>query len=151
MPASRHDDRGTARFPILERARLLVDSDYGREAGWDIELDGHVVGELSDPQWVDMFWYSYAVTEVSGSDGASSPIANDTLWNECRFCFRSRATGEVALHAFPGGSPPFVHDGRVLIRALYLVPSSRVESMLVWILSLSPRKPTSRRSSRWRR
>ena len=129
---------------MIHHARFLVDSDYGREAGWDIELDGRVVGQLSDPKWADMFWYSYAVTDVvadaPGSYRESSPIATEALWSECRFAFRSRGTGEVARHAFPGGRPPVVRGGRVLMRGLYLVPSSRMESLLVWILSLTWRE-----------
>jgi hypothetical protein len=118
----------------FDRARLLHSSNFGRCDGWYIELDGNLVGELSDARFEDMFWYSYAVEEIVTA--GRSPIFDDDLWNACRFKFRNRHTGEVVEHAFCGGSPPFVRDGRVLMRALYLEPNTAAERLWLRILSL---------------
>ncbi len=105
----------------LHRARWLTRSNFGRNDGWFVELDGRVVGELDDPRWEDMFWYSYAVRRVGGP---GSPLDDDALWSECRFSFRSRTCGERVDGVLVGGTPPFVHSNRVLLRGLYLQPSS---------------------------
>lgn len=122
MPMLHHANRRPLAVRALERAQRLLNSGYGRNDGWDIELDGRVVGQLSDPRFEDMFWFSYAVTAENEGGGDASPIADYTLWGQCRFRFRSQASGTVALHPFPGGGPPFVRDGRVLMRALYVMP-----------------------------
>lgn len=123
----------------LARARYLVRSNFGRDDGWYIELDGNLVGELSDARWSDMFWDSYAVTEHPISE--SSALRDDTLWSHCKFTFRNRSTGEVVATAFCGGTPPFIRDGRVLMRALYLPPSSLVERLWTGAVRLlAPRK-----------
>ena len=64
-----------------------------------------------------MFWDSYAV--VGGFPARiSSTLLDEGLWNECRFTFRSRRTGDAVTGAFCEG-PPFIRDGRVSMRALY--------------------------------
>jgi hypothetical protein len=131
---SRHDVRASGLFCSWRRARFLVDSDYGRRAGWYVEFDGQVVGELSDPRFEDHFWYSYAASEPKGDYRTTSLMGNDTLWDACRFSFRNRVTGEVAPRAFAGGVRPFVRDGRVLMRGLCLEPSSRTEARFVRLL-----------------
>ena len=111
----------------LQRARFLVRSDFGRRCGWDIELDGEHVGVLDQPLFEDMFWCSYRVQPNSGD----ASVYDDRLWETTRFEFRSRATSELVEGAFVGGSPPFVQDGRVNMRRLYLVPHSRLERLFV--------------------
>ncbi len=114
----------------LRRAKLLVQSEFGRRYGWFIELDGEVVGELSDCRFDDMFWDSYAVAARDGIT-AESAIQNEENWLELRFVFRNRVLGEIAERPIPGGRPPVVRDGRVRMRGLYVVPSSRLEGHLV--------------------
>lgn len=120
------------------RASYLVRSDFGRVDGWYIELDGRVIGDLADPFWADQFWHSYTVTTKSQDDDAL--IRDDRLWSEGRFTFRSRRTGETVVHAFCGGAPPFVREGRVLMRRLYLLPNSRVENLWLTLFQLLPAK-----------
>lgn len=102
----------------MNRKRYLKSSEYGRSDGWYVELAGVRVAELTDAQWSDMFWDSYAITAIPG-DG-TSPIFDDDNWRYCRFKFRSRRTGELVSTAFAGRLPPIVRDGRVVIRGLYL-------------------------------
>jgi hypothetical protein len=118
------------------RASNLLESEGGRRDGWHIELDGRVVGALDDPQWVQMFWYTYAVK--GDLLAAGSPLRNNDLWARCRFVFRSRRTGD-APHAFCGGRPPFIREGRVLMRGLYLVPKTvreRFWTRMIWLVRL---------------
>jgi hypothetical protein len=122
----------------LDRARFLCSSNYGRLDGWYVELDGTPVGELSDARFEDMFWYSYAVNEIGTAAG--SPVYEDGLWNACRFTFRHRFSGEVVNEAFCGGKPPFVRNGRVLMRALYLLPNTALERFWLRVLSVLPRR-----------
>lgn len=89
----------------LSRARFLLATNFGRSAGWHIELDGDRVGTLSDCRWADMFWDSYAVGAVDGVD--ASALASATNWNECRFHFRNRGSGDLVTSAFCGGGAPF--------------------------------------------
>ena len=84
----------------------------------------------------DMFWDSYAV--VGGSPARiSSTLLDEGPWNECRFTFRSRRTGDAVTGAFCEG-PPFIRDRRVSMRALYLPEHSSPERMWVWMLSILP-------------
>lgn len=123
------------RKSTLGRARWLISSDLGRDDGWTVELDGRVVGELHNPRWEDMFWYSYAVRRLGESD---SPLDDDALWNECRFSFRSRTSGERVDRALVGGTSPYVQSDRVLMRGLYLEPSSLVERGLLFLRDVLP-------------
>ena len=108
----------------LDRARSLLRSNFGRNDGWYVELDGAVVGELEDPVWVDMFWHSYSLRCVAAEHRLA--LQEDELWNRCAFVFRNRRTKEIPPWAFAGGSPK-VRDGRVTMRGLYLAPTSVLE------------------------
>jgi hypothetical protein len=120
----------------LARARYLLASEHGRRDGWYVELDGAPVGELDDARSEDMFWDPYAVTASPGG----AVIHDDSLWNAGRFTFRSRSAGEVVETALCGGRPPFVRDGRVLLRGLYLAPRGPAQRALLRLLSpLGPR------------
>jgi hypothetical protein len=124
----------------LYRARHLLVSDHGRRDGWYVDLDGRTVGDLGDVRSEEMFWDSYAVT--AESEASASTIRDDSLWNACRFTFRNRLTGDVVTTALCGGHPPFVRDGRVLIRGLYLVPTGLVQRLILRGLTiLRPRRP----------
>jgi hypothetical protein len=118
----------------LERARALVRTNYGRRDGWSIEFRGVTVGELEDPKRVELFWDSYAVRFTAPSRNAV--LVDDELWKRGAFVFRNRRTGEVAPHAFCSGPPPFIRDGRVVMRGLYLVPSSLLERACLCVLDL---------------
>lgn len=109
-------------------------SGYGRKDGWDIELRGQVVGSLSEPEWADMFWVSYLVTQVNENTGAS--LADPENWQD-HFRYRSRSMGEYAEHAFaaaPGHAYP--HGSRVAMRALYLLPRNWWERAADFVVSV---------------
>lgn len=118
----------------FSRTRFLVATNYGRTAGWYVELEGRRVGTLSDCRWVDMFWDSYVVGELDGVD--ASALAATANWDRCRFRFRNRESGEVVETAFCGGGAPFPPGRRVSMRGLYLRPGSRMESLLVTAVGL---------------
>lgn len=120
----------------VSRARFLIATNLGRSAGWHIELDGRRVGTLSDHRWADMFWDSYAVGAVDGVD--ASALASATNWNESRFHFRNRGSGDLVTSAFCAGSGPFSPGQRVLMRALHLRPTSLLESIVVTLASAVP-------------
>ncbi|MCH9686237.1 MAG: hypothetical protein K0V04_32690 [Deltaproteobacteria bacterium] len=109
------------------RARYLVRSNYGRDDGWYVELEGERIGMLTGCARAEMFWDSYAVT---GIGPRATLIEQDATW-EGDLGFRSRATLDGVGGAFVGGEPPLVREGRVLTRGLYLRPESRVELVLV--------------------
>ena len=127
---------------MFRRAWKLLRSDFGRDVGWDIEYEDKIVGYLTDPLYEDMFWVSYRVSEA---DPLLSPILyNDDLWNECRFRYRSKMNGEYVDAAICGGSPPFVRDGRIFMRGLYLRSTSFFEDCCVRILGfIASRKKTA--------
>jgi hypothetical protein len=120
----------------FRRARYLLESAFGRHDGWYVEFEGEIVGELTDPQFADMFWVSYAVHQAKGD--RSAVLHDDALWNDCRFVFRSRRTGERAKNALAWGVRPAIQDGRVEMRALYLTEHSYLERAWVWILGFLP-------------
>ena len=85
---------------FVGRARFLVRSHFGRTSGWRVEFEGQCVGELTDYRWADMFWDSYAVTQL-GDDGPFT-IFDAKNWAESKFVFRNRESGEVVTYAFCG-------------------------------------------------
>ena len=117
----------------LDRARSLLRSRFGRADGWFVELDGNVLAELDDPQWVDMFWCSYAV-HVRAPEHEPT-VYSDEAWNACTFVLRNRRTREIAPNAFAGGTP-VIRDGRVTMRGLDLAPASPLEEVCVRVLDL---------------
>jgi hypothetical protein len=83
----------------------------------EVVLDGKTVAMLSDRRRTEMFWRSYRIEAVD--DFGHRAIADDSLWDNCRFTFRDLRSGLTCSSAFVGGSRPFVRDSRVSIRALY--------------------------------
>lgn len=49
----------------LMRGLWLKETEWGRAAGWWIELEGRRVGRLTAPHVEDMFWMSYELAEAS--------------------------------------------------------------------------------------
>lgn len=130
---------------IIKRAQFLARTNFGRQSGWIVELDGCPIGQLTDCVKTDMFWDSYAIAPIHAAD--TSNLYNDELWNSAKFCFRNRESGEYANDAFCGGAPPFVKSGRILMRRLYLSPQHRSELLLVGMLSKLMRSCHRRGSS----
>ncbi|MEM7151604.1 MAG: hypothetical protein AAF799_02135 [Myxococcota bacterium] len=108
-------------FGLGKRWREWLDevrSDYGRQYGWFVERNGTPIAILLDPQWVDMFWDSYRVHPVPGSN-LPDMIYTAELWHAGDLVYRNRATGEV-VGAWAGGALPTRDDPRVVMRGLYL-------------------------------
>lgn len=107
---------GTGR---IERWRHVVR--HGRELDEpflvEVLLDGKCVATLSDREVTEMFWRRYKITPRNHEDAAL--IANDSLWEQCRFTFRDPKSGMTCRTGFAGGAAPFVRDGRVSLRGLY--------------------------------
>jgi hypothetical protein len=121
----------------LEREHRLqiIATNYGRDAGWFVEHHGRRVAQLTDPQFADMFWYSYQVEPLTEDPAEREALlTSPDRWLACEFVFRSRRFGLAAENAFPAGGV-FPEPGRVLMRALYLnIDSPSVwERLLLWL------------------
>ena len=89
----------------------------------EVLLDGAVVGRLTDRVWVEMFWASYRLEPLD------PVVCDDQLWNRCRFTFRDPVTGRVCKDAFVGGTPPFLREGRIFLRAMdFVLDGERIEA-----------------------
>lgn len=117
----------------FRRACFLARTNFGRSSGWILELDGSPVGDLFDCVTVDMFWDSYSIAPLQGVNDVR--LSDDETWESCKFRFKNRGSGEYVDEAFCGGSTPFVRNGRILMRRLYLSPKTTSESLLVAMLS----------------
>jgi hypothetical protein len=105
------------------RERLRIwESNYGRSLGWDLELDGRVVGVLDEPHQEDMFWTSYRVSSTVDDPAVAARLVFEEFWKGDGFAglvFRSRALGLAAEGPFPAVDA-FVGPRRVSMRALYI-------------------------------
>ncbi|MDM4019445.1 hypothetical protein [Roseiconus lacunae] len=109
-------------FHRYTRSLEIWESNYGRDAGWNIERHGVVIATLSDPQPGDMFWDHYRIDIVTDDELLRAAMGTDEFWlnaESAGLVFRNRVFGEVAKNAFPS-HPPFDTDGRIQMRALYL-------------------------------
>jgi hypothetical protein len=104
------------------RRRLrILETDYGRETGWLVELAGTPVALLTDPRCEDMFWDSYRLEPLTEDPELRKQLFTKAFWDEFpRLTFRSREFGDVVPDAWPAGDV-FTRDGRVTMRCLYLV------------------------------
>lgn len=98
----------------------LRETDHGRSEGWDVSLDGEVVALLDEPAYEEMFWVSYRIVPCTHDPELAARLLSDEYWSRHfqDLCFRSRALGLAASHAFPARE--FVAPGRVNMRGLYL-------------------------------
>ncbi|NLE03237.1 MAG: hypothetical protein GX638_00340, partial [Crenarchaeota archaeon] len=92
----------------------LLKSNFGREYGWILELNGHPVAELDDCRHDDMFWYSYRITCRSKDDQAIA--FNSVHWEKNEFKFVNRITGDRVDQVIAGNAPDYISNGRVLLR-----------------------------------
>ncbi len=117
----------------------ICQSDFAREAGWWVEENGRCLARLSDPQYADMFWVSYAITPLSGDPAERAVILSEEFWRDRQLRFRSIEFNKYAENAFPAVIHPLADPGRVTMRALYLI----VEPPAWWerlLLALGKRK-----------
>ena len=50
--------------PMNRRLRI-IETNYGRNCGWYVEVEGRKIARLSDPEFVDMFWDSYRLEPLT--------------------------------------------------------------------------------------
>jgi hypothetical protein len=121
--------------PVDRRRRLaILETNYGREAGWLVEYHGGTLAILTEPRFEDMFWDSYRIQPVATDDEDRHRILCDRdWWGRCEFVFRSRQFDQCAKDAFPA-LDPFPEPGRVKMRGLYLQIQSPTpwEKILLW-------------------
>jgi hypothetical protein len=105
------------------RRRLLRDSDFGREFGWSVELNGRPVARLEDPVWdsQNQFWHHYRLVLITEDPAERAALLDPRFWNahHTELVFRNLRLGEVAAGAFPA-IRVFDDQGRVSMRGLYL-------------------------------
>jgi hypothetical protein len=111
-----------ARLPGSARRLRILETDYGRNAGWVVEWEGREIAVLTEPEFVDMFWESYRIeSHVEDKDERCRILTDKDWWlaNLSGLTFRNREFNDVALSAFPAGDV-FTVKGRIIMRALYL-------------------------------
>lgn len=110
-----------ARFESYRALRFqVVASNYGRKFGWYVESEGCRLATLTDPQWDDMFWVSYAYSAASDAATSGSELDSKELWLRDDLIYRSRHFDMVAPFVLAAGAEPLA--GRISMRGLYLSP-----------------------------
>jgi hypothetical protein len=107
---------------MYRRLRIL-ESNYGRDGGWYVEVEGRRLAALTDPQYYDMFWDSYRLEPLTTDPAELEMLFSADFWDHCGgITFRSRAFGEVAPNAFPSllAGAVLQQTGRLVVRGLYL-------------------------------
>lgn len=113
----------------MNRVQKLIKSNLGRTYGWFVELDCQCIGRLIDPVRKDMFWDVY---KLIPKDYQAEKLLNDPAnWEACKFKFKNIVMNEYASHPFAGWGPNFVRNGKVCMRALYLLPVGKWEKYLL--------------------
>jgi hypothetical protein len=77
-------------FSLAERLRIW-ETDYGRSAGWLMELRGHPVAMLSDPKPEEKGWTSYRFAPVTQDLKLLADMKTEKFWKELQdITWRSR-------------------------------------------------------------
>jgi hypothetical protein len=87
--------------------------------GWYVERDGRTVALLTDPVFVETYWYSWHISPLSPDAQERGAILTQAYWHDDFFrrtVFRSREYGSEC-GGFWGLRP--VWDERIIMRALY--------------------------------
>jgi len=103
----------------LERRLWIIESDYGRAHGWDLEHRGACVAVLTEPRWAEMFWTTYRIEPATADPQVIAMLRSDGFWASCDYVFRNRGfRDEVVGRAFGNRGP---REDEVTVRGLYLV------------------------------
>lgn len=102
---------------------------------WFVERDGRTVALLTDPHFVDMFWYAWHLEPLVENFSERAAIMSKEYWNDeflLRTVFRSREYG-TAAGGFWAGEP--IREGRLVMRALYqpIREPWPWESFIMWL------------------
>ena len=126
--------------PSYQRRLRIWQTNYGRDEGWHVELEGVRVAELVDCQFADHFWDSYQIVPVANEWEDEKGLLKRMFWDDFKnLTFRNRTFEEVANAAWPS-SNPLNEEGRVYMRALYLNighPSWLDRLMMKWHLPVN--------------
>lgn len=103
-----------------KRNKQLKETDYGRNKGWNIEIDGIKVGELINPKVRGQLRYEYEL--VLCKSNFIVEIRNNTFWERNDLMFFSKSMKEYAKYN------PIVHTNvkndnsinTVRVRYLYI-------------------------------
>ena len=110
-------------FSMSRAARVrrlqILETDFGRHAGWFVELDERRVAVLLEPRFFDMFWDSYQIELLTEyPEEGRRILTNANWWGNGKLMFRNRVLDIIAENAFAGVD--FPEKGRVIMRGLYL-------------------------------
>lgn len=108
-------------FSLAYQRRLEIwQSDFGRDEGWYVELEGVRVAELVDCQGQQMFWDAYRIVPLENELGIRDQLFQRAFWDNSQLLtFRNRKFGDIAESAWPAAKV-FDEEGRVVMRSLYL-------------------------------
>ena len=103
------------------RWRMRVfQSNYGRDGGWYVELDGRRIALLTDQCFEQMFWDNCALTPLVEDPTERERLMSDSKWwHQTDLKFRSREFDVYTDYAFASGNV-FSATGRVSMRGLYI-------------------------------
>jgi hypothetical protein len=100
----------------------MMKSQWGRDRGWYVEVDGERLAALVDPAWVEMFWASYHVEILTPDLAKRDMMYTQEFWGRDDLVFRDRQFGEIAPLAWAScvAAKTLKEEGRVAMRTLYL-------------------------------
>jgi hypothetical protein len=129
-------------FSWLRRNLEVYRSDFGRNFGWWVELDGKRLTALVDAVWLsdDQFWHLYRIVPLTSDPQDVAAISSEAFWFRPGVMFINQRYGTRVTDAVAG--PVWGRDGVYLIMMRHLfVP---VRFPLLWefvCLFLPTRKP----------
>jgi len=95
----------------------LEQSDWGRNYGWFIELDGKKIGELVNAKYVSQFWVEYKIVAYTGYENI---LFDHDKWAKCEFKFKNKHYPQYVDPACGPSIEKVNNDYLILMRALYL-------------------------------
>ena len=120
---------------MFRRLRIL-ETNYGRDGGWYVEVEGWRLAALTDCRYYDMFWDNYRLEPLTTDPAELVRLFAEDFWDRTAITFRSREFGEVAPHAFPSlvAAQVLEKTGRLPMRGLYLNVTCYPWDWLIWLL-----------------
>ena len=136
---------------VSEQRLNLLESNFGRSAGWWLEKSGARIAVLTDYQWADMFWDGYRFAALEGCD---EDLAQPEFWEnkfyEGEYGLRNRRFTDYVASEFvlPGGGKN-AREGYILMRGLSVRGGSATtrERLALWIRSRRGRRDLEERKA----
>ena len=115
-----------------KRRMEIINSDYGRRAGWLVEHGGQTIGTLADPEFSDMFWESYRLKPSPTTAASLETLIDSNWWRNAPLSFRNERFDTVVSTALCAG---LNRDGRIVMRGLYInLESAAIE---LWVAGVA--------------